>query len=175
MTFAAIWGTTLFPSPKQVENCRFERPDLVITDIRMPEMDGIHAASELYHEAPIPIILVSAYDDPELVERAKAAPIMAYLIKPIRKEQLQTTLCIAVRRLSEFQSVSKKAADRRQALEDRKIIERAKNYVIKQANLDEEEAFLRLRDLASKKNEKLVRIARAILFAEEAVEPPAEE
>ena len=153
-----------------IENCRSERPDLVVTDIKMPDMDGIDATSELYREGPIAIILVSAYHDPELIERAEADRIMAYLIKPIRREELQTTIGIAMRRFSEFQALSKEAADLRQALEDRKLIERAKGYLMKKGGLDEERAFARLRKLARNKNLKLLHIAQSILTAKEAIE-----
>src|SRR6266705_701834 len=102
-----------------VKHCRTSKPDLIITDIRMPDMDGIDAALEICREGPIPVILVTAYHDPELIERAEADPIMAYLMKPIKQSHLQPAIAIAMRRFTQFQELRNEAADLRQALEDR--------------------------------------------------------
>jgi response regulator NasT len=154
-----------------VEQCRALRPDLVITDIKMPEMDGIDAAIALYKDAPVPVILVSAYHDAELVERAEADHIMGYLVKPIKQADLGPVISLAMRRFEQFQELRKEAADLRQALEDRKLIERAKGILMKKAGLDEAAAFRRLQKLASDKNLKLAEVARIILTAEEAFLP----
>ncbi len=154
-----------------VEQCRTLHPDLVITDINMPELDGIDAAMEIYREQAIPVILVSAYHDPQLIQRAEADHILAYLIKPIKQADLEPAIAIAMRRFEQFQALRKDAADMRQALEDRKIIERAKGIFMKKTGLDEQDAFRRLQKLASEKNRKLVEIAQVILTAEEAVHP----
>src|SRR5690348_1622105 len=71
-----------------VDRCRELQPDLVVTDIKMPDLDGIDAAGEIYHERPVPVILVSAYYDPELFERAEQDHILAYLVKPIKRGDL---------------------------------------------------------------------------------------
>ena len=102
-----------------VEACRAARPDLVITDIRMPAMDGIDAASEIYRDGPVPVILVSAYHDPELIERAGSEHVLAYLVKPIKQAHLEPAITIAMRRFDEFKTLEKEAADLRQALLDR--------------------------------------------------------
>jgi AmiR/NasT family two-component response regulator len=151
-----------------VEQCRRLQPDLVITDIKMPELDGIDAATQIYQHAPIPVILVSAYHDAALIERAEMDHIMGYLVKPIKQTDLEPTIAIAVSRFAQFQALQNEAADLRQALADRKIIERAKGVLMKKAVLDESAAFRRLQKLASEKNRKLVEIATMILTAEEA-------
>lgn len=151
-----------------VEQCKTSHPDLVITDIKMPELDGIDAANQLYQQRPVPVILVSAYHDASLIERAETDHIMGYLVKPIKQIDLVPTIAIAVSRFAQFQALHKEAADLRQALSDRKIIERAKGTLMKKANLDEAAAFRRLQKLASEKNRKLVEIASMILTAEEA-------
>jgi response regulator NasT len=156
-----------------VEQCRALKPDLVITDIKMPDMDGIDAATQLYRERPIPVILVSAFHDPELIARAGADHILGYLVKPIKQADLEPTIALAVRRFEQFEELRKEAADLRQALEDRKVIERAKGILMKRASLDEQEAFRRLQKLASEKSRKLVDIATMVLVAEEAAQPPA--
>ena len=154
-----------------VEQCRTEQPDLVITDIKMPELDGIDAAIQLYQEKPMPVILVSAYHDAALIERAEMDHIMGYLVKPIKQSDLAPVIAIAVSRFAQFQALHKEAADLRQALSDRKVIERAKGILMKKAGLDEASAFKRLQKLASDKNRKLVEIASMIMTAEEAFEP----
>ena len=157
-----------------VEQCRATQPDLVITDIKMPEMDGIDAAVALYKDRPVPVVLVSAFHDTELIERAEADHIMAYLVKPIKQADLGPVIALAMRRFEQFQELRKEAADLRQALEDRKLIERAKGLLMKKAGLDEASAFRRLQKLASDKNLKLVEVARILLTAEEAYTAPGE-
>ena len=162
---AAANGTEL------VAGCRTARPDLVITDIKMPDMDGIDAAVRLYKERATPVILVSAHHDPELIRRAEADHIMAYLVKPIKQADLEPVIALAMRRFEQFQALAKEAADLRQALEDRKVIERAKGILMKKVPLDEGDAFRRLQKLASDKNLKLVEAARIIVTADEAFAP----
>jgi response regulator NasT len=156
-----------------VEHCEALAPDLVITDIKMPEMDGIEAASQICRKRPVPIILVSAYHDRDLIDRAGNENIMAYLVKPVKQSDLEPAIALAVRRFQQFEAVRKEAADLRQALEDRKLVERAKGILMKRAGLDEQAAFQRLQRLASDRNQKMAEIARTILFASEAFEPPA--
>ena len=159
------------PAASWSSSCRGHRPDLVITDIKMPDMDGIDAAAQIYRDGPIPVILVSAYHDAELIRRAEADHILAYLVKPIKQADLEPAIALAMRRFEQFQALRKEAADLRQALEDRKVIEQAKGILMKKAGLDEHEAFRRLQKLASDKNRKLVEIAQMILTAEEAFGP----
>ena len=77
-----------------VEKCREQHPDLVITDIKMPDMDGIDAAPQIYRDGPIPVILVSAHHDPEFIERAEADHVLAYLVKPIKQADLEPAIAI---------------------------------------------------------------------------------
>ena len=155
-----------------VEKCQALRPDLVITDIHLPDQDGLDAAASIYANEPVPIIVVSAYHDPELIARAEKNHILAYLVKPIKEQDLEPAIAIAMRRFEQFQALRKEATDLKQALEDRKLIERAKGLLMKKATLDEAEAFRRLQTLASNQNRKLVEIARMLLTAEEAFQKP---
>lgn len=95
-----------------VELCRTALPDVVITDIKMPEMDGIDAAIQINRERPVPVILVSAYHDPELIARAEADHILGYLVKPIKPADLGPTIALAVRRFEQLQALQ-------QALEEK--------------------------------------------------------
>ena len=151
-----------------VQACRDLKPDLVITDIKMPDMDGIEAAVQIYRHAPIPVILVSAYHDAEFIRRAEADHILAYLVKPIKQADLEPAISLAVRRFEQFQALRREASDLKQALEDRKTIEKAKGLLMKKTGLDEADAFRKLQKLASDRNKKLVDIAQMLLTAEEA-------
>jgi response regulator NasT len=155
-----------------VEQCRAARPDLVITDIKMPDMDGIDAAAEICREEPVPVILVSAYHHPQLFERAKGEHILAYLVKPAKQSDLEAAIAIAMHRFEQFQALRREAADLRQTLEDRKIIERAKGALMKELHLDEAEAFRRLQRLARDSNRKMAEVARMILNLGTAFLPP---
>ena len=97
-----------------VEICAATRPDLVITDIKMPDMDGIEAATRIYRNAPIPVILVSAFHDPEFINRAEADHILAYLVKPIKQADLEPAIGIAMRRFEQFQALRKETSDLKQ-------------------------------------------------------------
>jgi len=152
-----------------VEHCRTLQPDLVITDIKMPDMDGIEAAEAIFHDRAVPVILVSAHHDAALIDRAQSNYILAYLVKPIKQADLEPAISIAVRRFQQFQAVHQEAANLRQALEDRKVIERAKGILMKHAGMDESEAFHRLQKLASEKNLKLIEVATSIVTAAEAL------
>ncbi len=153
-----------------VDFCHFYRPDLVITDIKMPHMDGIEAALKIYEQTPIPVILVSAYNDAKLIERAEVDPIMAYLVKPIKQTDLEPAIRLAMHRFEQFEALRREASDVRQALEDRKVIERAKGVLMKELNLSEPEAFRRLQKTASAKNLKLIEVAQLALTTAKALQ-----
>jgi response regulator NasT len=152
-----------------VEECARTQPDLVITDINMPDLDGIDAANEIYQQGPVPVILVSAHSDDSLIQRAKDDHILAYLVKPIKQADLEPAISIAMRRFEQFEAMRQEASDLRQALADRKIIERAKGLFMKRTGLSEPDAFRRLQKMASERNSKLVHVAEMIVAAEEAL------
>ena len=154
-----------------IEHCRRVKPDLIITDIKMPKLDGIEACSQICQERPAPVILVSAYHDPALIARAEADHVLAYLVKPIGLSDLQPAIAIAMRRFKELQALQSECKDLRQALTDRKVIERAKGLLMKMAGIDEQEAFQRLQQLASDRNQKMIDAAQSILAVEKAFAP----
>ena len=149
------------------EKVRATRPDLVIADIKMPDMDGIEASMAFNKDQQIPVILVSAYHDAETLTRIGADHIMGYLVKPISEPDLKTAITLAMARFQHFQMLAKEASDLRQALEDRKLVEKAKGIVMKRLNVGEEEAFRRMRKQASDHNLKLAEVSRRIITAEE--------
>jgi AmiR/NasT family two-component response regulator len=154
-----------------VEHCRQSLPDLVITDIKMPELDGIEASTEINRERPVPVILVSAYHDPSLIERAESDHVSGYLVKPISFADLQPAIAVAVRRFAELQSLRSENADLKQALADRKLIEQAKGILMKVAGVDEKEAHRRLQSLAADLNKKLVEAAQQVIAMSKAFGP----
>jgi response regulator NasT len=159
--------TVVAENGKQLlELCRLFNPELVLTDIRMPDMDGIEAVMAINRERPTPAVLVSALHDEELLARAGMHPIMAYLVKPVKQADVETAVHLAMRRFEHLQALNKETASLRQALEDRKRIERAKGVVMRRLQVEEPEAFRRLRTLASNENRKLVEVAQAVLDAE---------
>lgn len=152
-----------------VELCNSTNPEMVIADIKMPGCDGIDACSKIYEHAPIPLILVSGYVEDDLIQRAEADHVLAYLVKPIKKSDLAPAIALAHKRFEQFDALRKEAADLRQALADRKVIERAKGILMKRSGLDEHDAFRRLQKLSSEKNLKLASLAQMIVTAEEAL------
>jgi response regulator NasT len=142
------------------------RPDLAILDIKMPEMDGIEAAQKIVAARPIPIILLTAYSERELAERAASANVAAYLMKPVSEQDLLPAIALAVSRFKEFQSLHQEVDDLRDALETRKLIERAKGIMMRRLGLSEEEAFRRLQRRSQNENKRLSEIAQAIITAD---------
>jgi len=142
------------------------RPDLAILDIKMPVMDGIEAAERITQAQPIPIILVTAYSEAQLVERAARANISAYLMKPVAEDDLLPAITLALARFREFESLRREVADLRDALEARKVVEKAKGILMRRLGLTEDEAFRRLQKQSQDTNRKLAEVAEAIVTAD---------
>ncbi len=143
------------------------QPDLAILDIKMPLVDGIEAAERITQARPIPIILLTAYSEAQLVERAAQANIAAYLMKPVSEEDLLPTLTLALTRFKQFQALRREVVDLREALEARKVIEKAKGILMRRLDLTEEEAFRRLQRQSQEGNRKLAQVAEAIVVADQ--------
>ena len=151
-----------------VQQCRREKPDLLISDIEMPNMDGLAAAEKIREDVPIPIILVSAHHDAKFVDRALQSHVLAYLVKPIKQPDLETAITLVMRRFHEFRVLEQQAESLTKTLQDRKLIERAKGILMQRVGLDEPAAFKRLQKISQDKNQKLVDAARTIIDAEQA-------
>jgi len=143
------------------------QPDLAILDIKMPRMDGIEAAERITQMRPIPIILLTAYSETQLVERAAQANISAYLMKPVSEEDLLPAITLALTRFKQFQSLHQEVVDLREALEARRVIEKAKGILMRRLNLTEDEAFRRLQRQSQESNRKLAQVAEAIVVADQ--------
>lgn len=149
-----------------VERCRDLNPDLVITDIKMPNMDGLTAAQRIAQNHPVPVVIVSAHHDTEFIERAMQEQVLAYLVKPVDPASLKVAILLAMHRFSEFKAVKDECDGVRQALKERKTIERAKGIIMKRMGIDEPAAFLRLQKIARDQNKKLAEIAETIITSE---------
>jgi len=148
-----------------VQAARVHEPDLIIMDIRMPEMDGIEAARAIIQERPCAIVFLTAYSEQELVEAASEAGAFGYLVKPFRKEDLGPAIEIAMLRFRELQARNREVEELKEALETRKLIERAKGILMQRLALTEEEAFKRIHFQARNQNKKMREIAESIITA----------
>ncbi len=147
-----------------VELAQKLRPDLVIMDIKMPDMDGIAAARELTRARIAPVLLLTAYSEQQLVERAKEAGVVAYLVKPFREAELLPAIEIALSRFAEFQVLEKEVNSLKEALETRKLVEQAKGVLMETQGLREAEAFHRIRKASMDTRKSMREIAEAILL-----------
>jgi response regulator NasT len=140
------------------------RPDLVIMDIKMPKLDGIQAAKVLTEERIAPVLLLTAYSDRELVDRAVEAGVGYYIVKPLRDSELLPAIEIARARYAEFQEMDKQIDDLKETLETRKLVERAKGILMDTQGLKEQEAFRKIQQLSMNTRKSMREVAQAILL-----------
>lgn len=145
--------------------CRAKSPELLIMDIRMPGKDGIEAALEVSRECPTPIVLLTGCDDDETIRRAAEAGVMAYLMKPVRAEELGPAIELAVSRFQEFTALRKENEDLKKTLQARKTIEKAKGLLMERERLTETEAFARIRRISMDKRKTMAEVAEVIIMA----------
>ncbi len=142
-------------------------PDLVLMDIKMPKLDGIQAAKILTEEKIAPVLLLTAYSDRDLVDRAKEAGVVNYVVKPFRDAELLPAIEIAMARYQEFLEMDKQIYDLKETLDTRKLVERAKGVLMDSQNLKEAEAFRKIQQLSMNTRKSMKEIAQAILLANE--------
>ncbi len=148
-----------------MELARSLRPDLLIMDIKMPGLDGIAAAEELTRERIAPVVLLTAYSDQALVERARDAGVVGYVVKPFREAELMPVIELSRARFNEFRTLEREVGDLRDALETRKVIERAKGVLMEVHGLSESEAFHRIRKTSMDARKSMKEVAEAVLLA----------
>ena len=141
------------------------RPDVVIMDIKMPDMDGIDAAKILTEERIAPVILLTAYSQKDLVERAKEAGVVGYMVKPFREADLTPAIEVALARFKEFQAMHKEVDDLQLALETRKLVDRAKGILMDTQGLTEAEAFRKIQKMSMNTRKPMKEVAEAIILA----------
>jgi two-component system, response regulator PdtaR len=155
-----------------VELAHRTEPDLYLFDIEMPNLDGLQAAERLAAEGRRrPVVVVTGVDDKGLIDRAVATGVSAYLVKPVDTRELQAALDLAAARHAEFRALEAEVDRAQQALEDRKLVERAKGLLMTGLSLSEQDAFSRLQLTARERNLRLVEVAARIVEQESLLAP----
>jgi AmiR/NasT family two-component response regulator len=142
---------------------RSELPDVAIMDVKMPKLDGIEAARRILDERPIPIVMLTAYGQRELVSRAVEAGVFGYLVKPFREQDLLPAIETARARHDELAALREEAESLTEALAARKAIERAKGLLMEKEGLSEQDAFARLRKASQVSGRPLRVVAEAVV------------
>jgi two-component system, response regulator PdtaR len=138
-------------------------PELAILDVKMPKLDGIEAARRILAERPIPIVMLTAYGQQELVARAVEAGVFGYLVKPFRETDLLPAIQTARARHAELETLREEAESLAEALATRKIVERAKGLMMEKEGLSENDAFVRLRRASQASGRSLGVVAEAVI------------
>ncbi len=146
------------------------RPDILLMDIKMPDLDGIEAARILTEERLAPVLLLSAYSQQELIQRARQAGVAGYLVKPFRENDLAPAIEVALARFSEFRAMEQEVGNLQDALETRKAVERAKGILMDTQNLNEIEAFRKIQKMSMNNRKPMRAVAEAIVLAHQARE-----
>ena len=150
---------------KAIDVARELKPDIIILDIKMPEMDGIEAAKLITTESIAPVLLLTAYSQKDLVDRAKDAGVFAYLVKPFKEADLLPAMEIAISRYEEFVELENEVSDLENKLDTRKAVDRAKGILMDQYGLKEQEAFRRIQVQSMNTRKSMREIAEAIIIA----------
>jgi response regulator NasT len=159
-------GHTVFDADNGVSALRVAegcKPDLVILDIKMPEMDGLEAAHLLLNRTQVPVIFLTAYGEQELIERAARLPVMGYLVKPIKEAELLAMIEVAAQRFGEHARVAKNAAELEEEVSSRRIIDRAKGLLMQKEGISEFAAYDRLQQRAQIERQTLLEVAEEII------------
>ena len=149
-----------------VELSKRHKPDLAILDVKMPEMDGITAAEQIISIAPV--LMLTAFSQRDLIERARDAGVMAYVVKPFSINDLLPAIEIAISRHRQMKSLESEVADLYDRLETRKIIDRAKGILMKAMNLSEPESFNWIQKTAMDRRISMKQVAQAVISTESA-------
>ena len=150
-----------------VELCADLKPDVVLLDVKMPVMDGLTAAKIIGGAGnDIAIIMLTAYNYKQFVDKAGEFGALGYLVKPVDEKSLTPTIEIAVKRLKEFRELKKTVEGQEKKLEERKIIEKAKGILIQNNSISEDEAYKYLRTISMNKRKTIVEVAKIIIETE---------
>ena len=146
-----------------IKLCKEYKPDIVLMDVKMPELDGIEAARQIgfHHEAPV--VLLTSYSQQDLIDKARDSGVYGYLIKPLREEQLVPTLEMALGRYKSDAQLREKMAELEQSLEDRKIIQKGTGILMELYSISEVEAYNRIRTLSMNKQISIIETCNLII------------
>ncbi len=140
-----------------------EKPDLVVMDVKMPKLDGISAAERIANQRIAPVVILTAFSQRDLVERARDAGAMAYLTKPFTIEDLMPAIELAVSRFQEIKQLDAEVTDLQQQLKARKLIEKAKGILMKNLKISEPEAFKWMQKTAMDKRRSMTDVAQLVM------------
>lgn len=143
------------------------QPDAVLMDVRMPRLDGIAATERIMKSRPTAIVMITAYSERELVDAALSAGASGYLVKPVSDDQIEPALKVALSRFSELSDLKDEVHDLKEALEARKVVERAKGILQKRFEVNEEEAYKRLQKMSRDRRQPLKATAEQVIAAAE--------
>lgn len=138
------------------------KPDVILMDVKMPELDGVEAARQIRHHRLAPVVLLTAYSQEDLVKKARESGVYGYLIKPLREEQLIPSLMMAVGRYEEEQVIRDEVAILEKDLEERKLINKATAILMELYKISEDEAFRRIRKFSMNKQLSIGEVCRKI-------------
>lgn len=148
-----------------VELARRFYPDLVIMDVKMPRLNGLEAASIINREHLAPVLLLTAYSQQDVVQAAVASGVIAYLVKPIKEDQLFPAIEIAISRFGDIQELEKQIVKLQDTLEMRKLVERAKGIIMELNGINEDIAYKKLQQYAMNKRKSIKEIAQAVIHS----------
>jgi response regulator NasT len=139
------------------------RPDLVIMDVKMPKVDGIAAAASIVEERIAPVVMLTAFSQRDLIEQARDAGAMAYLVKPFARHELVPAIELAVSRFAEKRALEDEVATLTERLETRKVVDRAKGLLMTRQNMSEPEAFRWIQRTAMDRRTTMKAVAEAVV------------
>jgi two-component system, response regulator PdtaR len=146
-----------------VEQARSLRPDLVIMDVKMPKVDGITAAASIVEERIAPVVMLTAFSQRDLIEQARDAGAMAYLVKPFARHELVPAIELAVSRFAEKRALEDEVASLNDRLETRKVVDRAKGLLMTRQQMSEPEAFRWIQRTAMDRRTTMKAVAEAVV------------
>ena len=142
-----------------------KKPDLVIMDVKMPDLDGLAAAKKIHDDDIAPVMLLTAFSQAEFIERAKKAGVLAYLVKPVQESNLFPAVEIAVSRWREIKNLEAELGKLKENLEGRKMLDRARGIIMDTYGLSEAEAYKKIQQYSMKKHKSIKEIAEEIITA----------
>ncbi len=158
-------GHTVYSAADGVEAVTLahrEQPDIALLDVRMPFRDGLEAAAEILKQRPIPIVILTAYNETSLLDRATELPVQGYLIKPVKRDDLISTMRVAIATFNERRNLSEKVDELEEKLTARKLIERAKGILMKNG-MGEEEAYHHIQTTARSRRTTMSKVSQEII------------
>jgi two-component system, response regulator PdtaR len=150
-----------------VQKARDLKPDVILMDVRMPRMDGIEATRRIMADRPSAILMITAFSDQELVRQALDAGASGYLVKPVSDEQLVPAITVARERFAQFTQLHEDVSDLREALEARKLVDRARGILMQRRKMTEEEAYRQLQKVSRDRRQSLKQTAQQVIAAAE--------